>query len=93
MQCPNCGCSFAVPKSKNAGEKMLTDDRAKAWRAIEVLDRFLLAGAEPAYLLEAIESERDRLIGALDEPAVLWAIYRRAEKKPSYAPTQFAVAA
>ncbi len=91
--CSLCGRKFVAVKSE---DKKMTEDKAKAWRAIEVLDRFI---ASPDFLprertnptlcarvVAAAEEEMHRLMAALDDQEALRAIYRRNERrKPAVA--------
>lgn len=74
MNCPHCG--MAIPARKSNGNAKYQEDVRKAEAAIEVL------GRQPyAELKEACEMEAFRLLMAIDDPAKLYAIYRRNDKR------------
>ncbi len=74
MNCPHCG--MAIPPRKSGGEAKYQEDVRKAEDAIAVLAR------QPyPELNEACQLESIRLRLAIANPAKLYAIYRRADKK------------
>lgn len=86
MICPHCHLpipSAVKSSTKPTVNKKLAQDIKRAEAAIYVLDAAMhnpfFANIQPA-----IQSERDRLLRAMDAPRVLWAIYRRRDKGPLY---------
>jgi len=74
MNCPHCG--MAIPARKAGANAKYQEDVRKAEAAIAVL------GRQPyAELKEACEMEAFRLLMAIDDPAMLYAIYRRNDKR------------
>jgi len=74
MNCPHCG--IAIPTRKSGANAKYQEDVRKAEAAIAVL------GRQPyAELKEACEMEAFRLLMAIDDPAKLYSIYRRNDKK------------
>jgi len=85
MNCPHCGMAIPVRTSKSNGSAKYQEDVRKAEAAIEVL------GRQPyAELKEACEMEAFRLLMAIDDPAKLYAIYRRNDKRT---PTNYGMVA
>lgn len=88
-------CKRKLPVSKGSGGK-LEQDRAKAQRAIDTLmawtpekDRIKITPCpvfvdQDAAILEANRLEAERLRQAMDNPALLWSIYRRNDKGVPY---------
>jgi len=74
MNCPHCG--MAIPTRKANGNTKYQEDVRKAEAAIAVL------GRQPyPELTQACEDEAFRLLMAIDDPAKLYAIYRRSDKR------------
>jgi len=74
MHCPNCG--HRIPVKAKGAEAKYREDVRKAEAAIAVLAR------QPyPQLTEACAAESLRLRAAIENPAKLYAIYRRADKK------------
>ena len=77
MNCPHCGLVIpAKINGANKGEAKYREDVRKAEAAIGVLDR-----VPYPELYEASQAEKIRLQVAISDPARLYAIYRRADKK------------
>src|SRR5882724_2267892 len=86
MNCPTCGHKVTNGdngRGKDASAKLLAQDRGRAEMAIGVLSRRMDMNSEPLHIQEAMLSERLRLQVAIERPSLLWAIYRRAEKRKS----------
>ena len=76
MNCPNCGHVIPAKSSVRGAEGKYREDVKKAHAAILVLGR-----VPYPELWDAAHSERARLLAAIENPAALYAIYRRADKK------------
>lgn len=95
--CPCCGRKYQV--ARQSSDKKLAEDRARAQAAINALERF--NPAIPAWAIQpqsrrdsllvnpsvqaSIEAELTRMREALNNPALLWSIYRRRDKAAGYA--------
>lgn len=87
MTAPKAARTTSGKLDRNASGKLdrkLTQDRARCAAAIGILERFLANPREPKYSREADQLEIERLQHALDNPALLWSIYRRADKGTAY---------
>lgn len=74
--CPTCNRKMPVKKGV---DRKLTEDLAKAERAITILRIYV---QENRYGLRvACKSELERQLRATTDPVLLWRIYRRGEKK------------
>jgi hypothetical protein len=77
MNCPHCGVAIVpVTNWVKKAEAKYREDVKKAHAAILVLGR-----VPYPELWDAAHSERARLLAAIEDPAALYAIYRRADKK------------
>ena len=94
--CPCCKRPFKAVSSAAGPEKKFRQDVARAEEAIAMLRSFVHVGGfagdtakSNALRVEAAEVEINRLENAIRFPAILWRIYRRADKGASYvtAPT------
>ena len=74
MNCPYCGKD--IPTKARGIESKYREDVRRAEQAIGVLDR-----VPYPELYEACRLEKIRLQRAISNPALLYSIYRRADKK------------
>lgn len=79
MDCPTCGRRLTAPKT--TVNKKLTQDLARAEKAIHILRTYSHVSASQA---EANDLERQRMERALVDHKLLWSIYRRADKASGY---------
>lgn len=77
--CPACNRRFPSPKVQ---DKKLTEDLARAQRAINILDDY--ATHNRYGLGEACQLEAFRLLRAMSDHKLLWSIYRRKDKATGY---------
>jgi hypothetical protein len=89
--CPTC--KRRMPKAKAPAEdKRLAQDIAKATNAIETMERLFtnrndfadLTLEGLAIMHDAMRVEQARLRSAIENPRLLWGIYRRADKSAPY---------
>ena len=85
-------CKRALPVKRTTEDKRLTQDIAKCAAAILACEN---AMTNPFFsdAVDAIMAEAVRLNETISDPSKLWRMYRRADKKPSYAPVAVPVEA
>ena len=76
--CPTCHRRFTTTPPR---DRKLAQDLARAQRAITILDTYSTTNAS---LREACEMEAVRMRRALHDHALLWSIYRRADRATGY---------
>ena len=88
-------CKRALPQAKCDGQsKELMKDLRKAEYAIDCLESALTWPGESESFRFAVNEELVRMHRAVTDHDLLWRIYRRNSKTPSYAtPDRFEVAA
>jgi hypothetical protein len=75
-----------MPRAKADGRsKELLQDLRKAEHSIDCLESALLWPGESESFREAVQMELQRMNRALTDHGLLWRIYRRNSKNPSYA--------
>jgi hypothetical protein len=89
--CPCCKRPYKAASSASGPEKKYRQDVARAEEAITILRCHVQNGgfagdtqASNSLRVEAAQIEIMRLENAIRFPAILWRIYRRADKGPSY---------
>ncbi len=91
--CPCCKRKLPAPK-KLGTNRDLALDLALAEKAIDSLESALRWPNESESFREAVHMELQRMNRALTDHGLLWRIYRRNSKNPSYAAVdRFEVAA
>lgn len=81
--CPCCKRKMPSPKA-DAAQKALMQDMDRAEKAIAALQAALRWPGESKSFYVAVQDEMDRLYRALGDYSLLWRIYRRNSKAPSY---------
>ena len=91
--CPSCKQTIRKPRAAKSINKHYQEDIAKANAAITTLENTIarnwnvvLGAIERLDFIEACELELNRMQRALNDPELLWSIYRRkmAKNGPAY---------
>lgn len=85
--CPCCKRRMPAPRNVDGGGKALREDLAKAASAVFACERALLWKNEDISFYVAVGEELQRMRAAQEDYALLWAIFRRNSKAPSYVHT------